>query len=67
MRAFTFSIGVIVLSGVAVILFVLTGGSWIFYVFALLAIALGFYMAWHISQAPAQTPAKSTRKKSRKQ
>lgn len=69
MRAFTFSVGVVVLSVIAVILFALTGGSVFFYVFALLAIVLGFYMAWHISKPPSQTQAKagSARKRYRKQ
>lgn len=68
MRAFTFSLGVVVLSVLAVIAFVFFGGSTLlFYLFAVLAIALGFYMAWHISKTPTQAETKSTKKRYRKQ
>lgn len=51
-RAFAFSIGVILLSVLAVAFFIL-GSVILFYVFAVLAIAVGFYMAYHLSNPPA--------------
>jgi uncharacterized membrane protein YfcA len=64
MRAFTFSVGVVVLSALAVIAFIFSGGSILFYIFAVLAILLGFYMAWHISNTP-QAQAKPRGKRRR--
>lgn len=52
-RAFAFSLGVLVFSVLAIASFALFGGGVLFYVFAVLAIAVGFYMAWHLSNAPA--------------
>lgn len=69
MQAFMFSIGVIVLSVVAVIAFILSGGSVFFYIFAVLAVALGLYMAYHISKTPTQaraTPSPSRRRQGRR-
>ncbi|VVB77076.1 Uncharacterised protein [uncultured archaeon] len=54
-HAFVFSLGVLALSVLAIVSFVLTGGSILFYAFALLAIALGFYMAYHLSKSPEAT------------
>ncbi len=71
MQAFTFSIGVVVLSIIAVVSFALQVMA-LFYAFAVLAIALGFYMAYHLSKAPAQSararqaaPARKPRKRRR--
>jgi uncharacterized membrane protein YfcA len=72
-RAFAFSLGVIILSALAVAFFVY-GNLVLFYLFAILAIGLGFYMAYHLSNPPAAReeprraprPAKASRKGSRK-
>ncbi len=64
-RAFIFSLGVIVLTILAVAAFVLTGGSIIFYFFMVLELILGFYMVYHISNAPVEEkPPKALAKKS---
>ena len=69
MRAFGFAIGVIVLGGLAVTVFVILGSGIVFYVIALLALILGFYMAYHISRGPVRktTVAKTRRSRARKQ
>jgi uncharacterized membrane protein YfcA len=68
-RAFMFSVGVVVLSVIAVITFAFTGGSIFFYIFAAIAIIFGFYMAWHISRpySQPQARARTARKRSVKQ
>lgn len=66
MQAFAFSLGVIVLSIIAIAAFVFSGGSAFFYLFAVLAVALGLYMAYHISKTPARAEEKNTRKKQSK-
>ncbi len=52
-RAFAYSLGVILLSVLAVAAFILFGGGTVFYALAALAIAVGFYMAYHLSRTPA--------------
>ncbi|MDE1855461.1 MAG: hypothetical protein KGH57_04055 [Candidatus Micrarchaeota archaeon] len=64
-QAFMFSVGVVVLSILAVIAFVFSGGSLIFYVLAVVAVALGLYMAYHISKTPAQASGAQRRKQKR--
>ncbi len=66
-QAFLYSIGIIVLSLLSVVSFVIAGGGIVFYFFAVLAIGLGFYMAYHLSRAPSQTQAayRSSKKRSR--
>jgi len=67
-HAFAFSISVIVLSIIAFASFALTGGSLLFYFFAALSIALGFYLAYHLSKTPAAVHAtgKAAKKRTRK-
>jgi positive regulator of sigma E activity len=65
-QAFMYSAGVIVLSVIAVVAFIVSGGGILFYVFAVLAVALGFYMAYHISKTPAQAAAAPARRKQAK-
>lgn len=67
-RAFMFSTGVIVLTIIAIIAFAVSGGSIIFYVFAVLAVALGLYMAYHISRSPREplATARAAKKKTGK-
>jgi uncharacterized membrane protein YfcA len=55
-RAFALALGVILLGFLAVAVFILSGGGIPFYIFAVLAIAVGFYMAFHMSKAPAAAP-----------
>ncbi len=62
-RAFAFALGVLVLSVIAIVVFAVTGNSIIFYLFAVLAVALGLYMAYHVSNPPKQQAAKQPRKK----
>ncbi len=67
MQAFAYSIGVIVLSIFAVAAFILSGSSIIFYAFAVLAVALGLYMAYHMSKTPASHASPSSvKRKSRR-
>ena len=68
MRAFIFSVGVVVFSVLAIIALVLSATE-LFYLLAVLAIALGIYMAYHVSKAPARTQqeTKGQRKRARKQ
>jgi hypothetical protein len=63
-HAFAFSVGVIVLTILAIAAFVMTGGSLLFYLFVLLELALGFYLIYHMSKAPET--AKPTRRQSAK-
>jgi len=65
MRAFAFSICVVLFSVFAVIAFVF--GNMLFYVFAVLAIATGFYMAYHLSKTPTGAEkAKAPRRRPRR-
>jgi flagellar basal body-associated protein FliL len=65
-QAFMYSAGVIVLSVIAVVAFIVSGGGILFYVFAVLAVALGLYMAYHISKTPVQAAAAPARRKQAK-
>jgi len=73
-RAFAFSLGILLFSVLAIASFAIFGGGILFYLFALLAIAVGFYMAYHLSKAPAEaeeaTPSekrpKAAKKRARK-
>ncbi len=65
MRAFAFAVGVLALSILAIVAFAVSGSSWVFYVFAVLAIALGLYMAYHVSNPTRQQPAKQAGRKKR--
>lgn len=60
-RAFALASGVILLGFLAVAAFILFGGGVLFYVFAVFAIAVGFYMAFHLSKAPAPAPVTASR------
>lgn len=64
-RAFTFSVGVVALSIIAIAAFALSGSGVVFYVFAILAILLGLYMAYHVSNPPKaqQSAGRRTRRK----
>jgi 4-hydroxybenzoate polyprenyltransferase len=53
--AFAFSVGVLVLTLLAILAFVFTGGSLIFYLFVALELGLGFYLIYHMSKAPAES------------
>ena len=64
-RALAFSLGILIFSVLAIVSFILSGAGIVFYLFALLAIAVGFYMAYHLSKAPAEA-AKAKRKRARK-
>lgn len=69
MRAFSFAVGVVVLTVLALLALILNGGGILFYIIAAITIILGFYMAWHIANAPEQ-PGKQTsvsRKRPRRQ
>ena len=57
-RSLMTAIGVIFLSIVAVVAFVLTGGGALFYAIAVIVIALAFYMAYRISQEGVQETKK---------
>ncbi len=63
-QAFMFSVGVIGLSVIAVLAFVFSGGSIFFYIFAILAVALGLYMSYHLSKTPESTNQKPEKKRS---
>jgi hypothetical protein len=67
-QAFMYSAGVIVLSAMAVVAFIVSGGGGgaLFYTFAVLAVALGLYMAYHLSKTPVQSPAGPARRKKAK-
>lgn len=56
------AVGVVVLAIAAFVSFVLTGGSAIFYVFAVLALVVGFYMSYRISRE-GQMSAEQTQQK----
>lgn len=62
-RAFAFAVGVLALSIIAIIVFAVTGNSIIFYLFAVLAVVLGLYMAYHVSNPPKQQVAKQPRRR----
>ena len=68
-RAFMFSIGVIALGVVSIIAYAISGSSIVFYVLAILAIVLGFYMTRHISKTPRAEEAtqRPQKKRPRKQ
>jgi 4-hydroxybenzoate polyprenyltransferase len=57
------SIGVIVLTVLAVITFILGVNIFIFYACAILAIALGFYLSFSLSKQQPSAQQKSTKKK----
>lgn len=63
-QAFMFSVGVIVLSVIAVLSFVLSGGSFFFYLFAILTVALFLYMVYHVSRKPEAAPQTAGRRRS---
>jgi 4-hydroxybenzoate polyprenyltransferase len=67
MRAFSLSVAVIVLTILAVFALVVSGGSnWIFYVIVIIAILLGFYLAYILSKTPIHSKSASRQTKRRK-
>ncbi|MGA3021121.1 MAG: hypothetical protein ABSD68_04200 [Candidatus Micrarchaeales archaeon] len=67
MRAFALSVVVIVLTVLAVLALVISGSSIIFYLLVIVAILLGFYMAYLLSKMPAhsQNVSRQARKRTR--
>jgi disulfide bond formation protein DsbB len=64
-QAFMFAVGIVALSVLAIGSF-LAAVMVLFYVFAALAIALGFYMSYHLSRTPAAPAAAPTVRRARK-
>jgi len=63
-RLFYLATAVIVLTILAIIVFVYSGGSYAFYAVALITIAIGFYMSYYGSKINATvTKPKQNRKK----
>ncbi|MFP3215290.1 MAG: hypothetical protein RXR32_01945 [Candidatus Micrarchaeota archaeon] len=62
---FYLAITVIVLTILAIIVFIYSGGSYIFYAVALITIAIGFYMSYYGSKinAIATKPKQKTKKR----
>lgn len=56
------SIGYIILALIAIITFIFSGGSYIFYTVAIIAIAIGFYMSYYISR-PEEAKLKKAKKR----
>ncbi len=71
-KGFMLAIGVIILGIVSIAAFMIFGNSLIFYVIAIVTLAVEFYMARHISRSPAaaepeaKPEAKPARKRSGK-
>ncbi len=62
MRPFMFSVLVVIASIAAVIVFLLTGGSAEFYIVAVIAVALGIYLASIIPKAEQKQAARKQKK-----
>jgi len=65
-QALRYSICMLVLGVAAIAAFVLRGAGTIFYVLAAVALAAGFYMAYHLSKTPTAAQPTTQRRASKK-
>ncbi|MGB9732692.1 MAG: hypothetical protein ACP5P2_01230 [Candidatus Micrarchaeia archaeon] len=61
-NALYLSSSVIALTIVAIAVFVVSGGSYLFYLIAIITIILGFYMSYYISKERVEKPKKKKSK-----
>lgn len=56
------AVGIVALSAISIGTFVLTGGSTIFYIVAVIAVVLGFYINYHLSKVEQEQPTRKAKK-----
>jgi len=56
------ALGIVALSIISIGTYIVTGGSTIFYIVAVIAVALGFYINYHLSKVEQDQPSRKARK-----
>ncbi|MDE1850813.1 MAG: hypothetical protein KGH54_03405 [Candidatus Micrarchaeota archaeon] len=56
------ALGIVALSAISIGTFIVTGGSAIFYIVAVIAVALGFYINYYLSKTEQEQPARKAKK-----
>ncbi|MDE1828083.1 MAG: hypothetical protein KGH65_02915 [Candidatus Micrarchaeota archaeon] len=56
------AVGMVALSAISIGTFIVTGGSTIFYIVAIVAVVLGFYINYHLSKVEQEQPARKAKK-----
>lgn len=65
-QALSYSISMLVLGAAAIVAFALRGAGTLFYALAAVALAVGFYMAYHLSKTPTEAQTTTQRRSSKK-
>ncbi len=57
------AVGVVVCTVLAIIVFIINAGAILFYLFAIIAIILGFYLSYNLSREQPRTEQQNKKKK----